>query len=291
MGLLDFISDKLKVLHKSGSIPTKDSKEGFHFVSMGTRKGISVVSKGVVHEIFNTDTYYQRDSVDSMLEDERYYVDAQVQRIEENMSNLGIRKTYPSYAAMQADVNKPIGDNGEAIRGGELVMVVNLDDSSKDGVYRYKIVNSAKSWEYSSGIGIVGELNQKTNSGGSNKSTQKIDEIKLDTDEILTVNLLNNDLSAVILNKRLNSNGGGLRDNDSNATIVASKTIPINKGRYYTASGGVHVYADGVRGSISSDIDFKEPYSAPIWEAIDKGYRFLSPIDGYVIIDVDLNSD
>ncbi len=163
--LKDSFSQVTKFLNQVDEIPTQESDSGIYFVHKDENdiefRALYIVLGKKAIKIFSNSDYYNKESVESMLEDERYYTDAQIQRLEENMTNLGIRKTYPSYAAMQADVANPIGDDGQAIRGGELVMVVNLEDSSKDGVYRYKIVNSTKSWEYASGIGIVGELNAK----------------------------------------------------------------------------------------------------------------------------------
>ena len=68
MGMLDFISDKLNVLHKSGSMPTEASKAGFHFVSMENRKAVAVVSRGVVHTLFDTENYKTKKETDDALD-------------------------------------------------------------------------------------------------------------------------------------------------------------------------------------------------------------------------------
>lgn len=67
MGLLDFIGDRLKVLHKSGNMPTAKSKAGFHFVSMEKRKAILVVSRGVVHTLWDTENYKTKKETDDAL--------------------------------------------------------------------------------------------------------------------------------------------------------------------------------------------------------------------------------
>lgn len=52
--------------------------------------------------------------------------------------NLTIRKTYASVAAMQADVNNPIGNDGKYLKFGEIVSVHNEDEPSEDAVYSWE---------------------------------------------------------------------------------------------------------------------------------------------------------
>lgn len=52
--------------------------------------------------------------------------------------NLTIRKTYPSVAAMQADVNNPIGNDGRYIKVGEIVSVHNEDNPDEDAIYSWE---------------------------------------------------------------------------------------------------------------------------------------------------------
>lgn len=49
--------------------------------------------------------------------------------------NFTIRKTYASVAAMNADVNNPIGNDGKYIKVGEIVSVVNSTTPSENGIY------------------------------------------------------------------------------------------------------------------------------------------------------------
>ena len=52
--------------------------------------------------------------------------------------NLTIRKTYPSVAAMNADVNNPIGNDGKYIKVGEIVSVHNEDNPEEDAIYSWE---------------------------------------------------------------------------------------------------------------------------------------------------------
>ena len=52
--------------------------------------------------------------------------------------NLTIRKTYTSVAAMQADVNNPIGNDGRYIKVGEIVSVHNEDNPEEDAIYSWE---------------------------------------------------------------------------------------------------------------------------------------------------------
>lgn len=52
--------------------------------------------------------------------------------------NLTIRKTYDSFAAMQADVNNPIGNDGKYIKIGEIVSVHNEDNPEEDAIYSWE---------------------------------------------------------------------------------------------------------------------------------------------------------
>lgn len=52
--------------------------------------------------------------------------------------NLTIQKTYPSVAAMQADVNNPIGNDGKYLKYGEIVSVHNEDNPDEDAIYSWE---------------------------------------------------------------------------------------------------------------------------------------------------------
>lgn len=77
------------------------------------------------------------------------------QSTELNMSNLSLRKIYASVAAMNADVAAPLGDDGEKILKGQLV-VISAVGADMGKVYRY----SGTAWDYS---GQIGDLSQKVN--------------------------------------------------------------------------------------------------------------------------------
>ena len=77
------------------------------------------------------------------------------QSTELNMSNLSLRKIYASVAAMNADVVAPIGDDGEKVLKGQLV-VISAVGADMGKVYRY----SENVWEY---VGQIGDLSGKAN--------------------------------------------------------------------------------------------------------------------------------
>lgn len=52
--------------------------------------------------------------------------------------NLTIRKTYASVAAMNADVNNPIGNDGKYLKVGEIVSVHNEDNPDEDAIYSWE---------------------------------------------------------------------------------------------------------------------------------------------------------
>lgn len=52
--------------------------------------------------------------------------------------NLTIRKTYASVAAMNADVNNPIGNDGKYLKVGEIVSVHNENDPTEDAIYSWE---------------------------------------------------------------------------------------------------------------------------------------------------------
>lgn len=52
--------------------------------------------------------------------------------------NLTIRKTYSSVAAMQTDVNNPIGNDGKYLKVGEIVSVHNEDNPDEDAIYSWE---------------------------------------------------------------------------------------------------------------------------------------------------------
>lgn len=52
--------------------------------------------------------------------------------------NLTIRKTYSSIAAMNADVNNPIGNDGKYLKYGEIVSVHNENNPDEDAIYSWE---------------------------------------------------------------------------------------------------------------------------------------------------------
>lgn len=63
-----------------------------------------------------------------------------------------VHKTYPNVAAMQADVNNPIGNDGRYIKIGEIVSVVNGSNASENGLYSWE--GTEKGWIFQGGINV-----------------------------------------------------------------------------------------------------------------------------------------
>ena len=86
--------------------------------------------------------------------------------------NLTIRKTYPSVAAMNADINNPIGNDGKYIKVGEIVSVVNSTTPSENGIYS----RTEDGWQFQSGMNfaLVQETGTDPNVAMSQKAVTKI---------------------------------------------------------------------------------------------------------------------
>lgn len=112
---------------------------------------------------------------------------------------------------------------------------------------------------------------------------------KADKNDLVIENLLNNDLSNFYMDKRLNANGSYLMDNTGFSTIVTSKAIPVYAGMKLALSGALHVFGDGVRGTFASDDACSTNLTAPIWTEIASGWSTVSPMNGYLFVDYDLN--
>lgn len=74
--------------------------------------------------------------------------------------NLTIRKTYPSVAAMNADVNNPIGNDGKYIKVGEIISVHNEDNPEEDAIYSWE---TGSRWQKQTSLA---NLNSRVFDGG-----------------------------------------------------------------------------------------------------------------------------
>lgn len=74
--------------------------------------------------------------------------------------NLTIRKTYASVAAMNADVNNPIGNDGKYLKVGEIVSVHNENDPTEDAIYSWE---SGPRWQKQTSLA---NLNSRVFDGG-----------------------------------------------------------------------------------------------------------------------------
>ena len=101
-----------------------------------------------VSSISPEDTFgLQRDTIDYLADMER------------NSKSIGIRKTYPSVAAMLADGEEPIGSNGKPLLFGQLVAICDVNNSSnaENGfIYAYQN-NNDNPWLLVGNINNVNE--------------------------------------------------------------------------------------------------------------------------------------
>lgn len=146
---------------------------------------------------------------------------------------------------------------------------------------------------YNTGIAPTPEelnLAEYAKNGGSNKSVQKLDDVKLDRDSISIGNLLNNDLSAFFLDKRLGE-AGNLISNNEHPQIITSHPISVTEGQAYSVSGACYIYAGNLpRGIVSSDRDGLVNTTLIIWQPVGTGYKFIAPFDGYLFVDWELDN-
>ena len=84
-------------------------------------------------------------------------------------SGYNIRKTYESVDLMNADVASPMGTDGEYIKVGEIVTVVNSTTPSENGIYSYE--GATDGWKYQSSFNFQVEQvrSQDTNTSPSSK--------------------------------------------------------------------------------------------------------------------------
>ena len=84
---------------------------------------------------------------------------------------FNIRKTYPSKKAMEDDSASPVDPAGEKIKVGELVSVVNNEDSRENGLYSY--TGSGWAFQGNMNIEIVNELGDHTTKVMSQRAVTK----------------------------------------------------------------------------------------------------------------------
>lgn len=82
--------------------------------------------------------------------------------------NFNVRKTYPSVAAMNADKDNPIGTDGKYINVGDIVSVVNNNNSSENGFYS----RIEGGWQFQTGFNF--ELSQTKGTNPNIGMSQKI---------------------------------------------------------------------------------------------------------------------
>jgi hypothetical protein len=86
--------------------------------------------------------------------------------------NYNIRKTYTSVSAMNADSVNPIGVDGKPIKVGDLVSIVNSNNSSENGMYSY----TGSEWQFQTSYNfqLVQSLGNDPNVGVSQQGLTKV---------------------------------------------------------------------------------------------------------------------
>ena len=85
-----------------------------------------------------------------------------------------VRKTYATYAEMEADKANPVGIDGRYIKAGEIVSVVNNSDTSRNGFYSY----TGTGWQFQTSFSfqIANEFGNSVNNAISqNFFTQEVE--------------------------------------------------------------------------------------------------------------------
>lgn len=80
---------------------------------------------------------------------------------------LTMRKTYESKAAMNSDVESPIGNDGKSIKIGEVVSVHNESNPTEDAVYSYEFNGEEYYWKLQCRLD---KLDSRTLDGGRSDS-------------------------------------------------------------------------------------------------------------------------
>ena len=162
------------------------------------------------------------------------------QDTERNMANLSIRKIYASVADMNADIAGPVGDDGEPILPGQLVVIENTSSEEENAsVYRY----SGDAWEY---LCKIGDLSEKVNISDINLSEKsKYFHVEMDSegkiifgirkDGYVTIPLGILEVTAALASKVDSVSGKGLIDTGYSSMV---NQIETNK--------WVHVFVDSV---------------------------------------------
>ncbi|NDW19408.1 hypothetical protein D0T53_10880, partial [Dysgonomonas sp. 216] len=175
-GINGVLSQVTKFLNQTEAIPSTTSDSGVYFVNNDALAGLYIVLGNTVIKIFNTSDWYKKEIVQQKIDDTYTYIDGQVNNLDQqiqNKENVGILKTYATYAAMLADINSPIGDNGQPILNGQLVSVNNTEDDTQNGIYAYTIKGNNKSWIKRSDIIIPDDM---ARTGGSILTMQDMDD-------------------------------------------------------------------------------------------------------------------
>lgn len=165
-----------KFLNEVDYIPTDDDNAGVYYIHNTNLRGLYIVLSGKSIKIFNSSDWYSKTEVDEKIEVVNNHIDSEVERIEDNMAHMGIRKIYPSYEAMQNDIENPIGDDGTPIRDGEIVSVFNSNDINENALYIYRPHRTPKEWEKTSSLGtpkITQELTEESDTVPSNKAVKR----------------------------------------------------------------------------------------------------------------------
>lgn len=91
-----------------------------------------------------------------------------------NIIAMGIKKSYTSVTAMQADGTSPVGNDGEPLNAGDLVSIYNTanpDDPDNNSIYAFKNPNWEKQLQQ---FAVDSELNPNSNNAIKNSAVAKM---------------------------------------------------------------------------------------------------------------------
>lgn len=158
-----------RFLNHVKEIPTNENNAGVYFVQNGISEFSAlylVLGKQVI-KIYQSSDFYTaqevQDKLDKKANQDKLNDDLQAIDIKINsLKNIGVRKIYSSYNDMLGDRYNPIGTNNLPILDGQLVLVSNVSDTSKDGLYVFYSNSHNSEWLYAGGAYIAGEISRKT---------------------------------------------------------------------------------------------------------------------------------
>lgn len=171
-----------------------------------------------------------------------------------------IRKTYPNVAAMNSDIDNPIGTDGKYLKIGDVVTVSNTTTSSENGFYSYE--GSEEGWKYQSSFNF--QLTQNTGSDPNSAISQNAATSAFALQRMYRTPILNWDIS------KSNANAVAISDFILDLRITGDIFGTADNPRYWAPVG---IYGG----------DDRNNFLIQLYE-VDSAGVYLSPFN---IIDID----